>query len=211
MPSLLESPLIRMVLRPTSTKSCGNDFNAFTGEFGDNSPFSYPPGNVSTLPSNNHIATAAGATGGVPSFNSTPSSNASFPINSKSAGFSSLSRSSNASMTLARVSLALPPICFTCPKSIRPMRPSSSTKMFPGCGLKKSQSVTEYSRRTISKNNNNTIHSLGMKESSLQNTPSKHIRQTPQQLPTKQLTLRTSRIDPPLQHFLRSSTQRNSL
>mmetsp|Transcript_12514 Transcript_12514/g.27061 ORF Transcript_12514/g.27061 Transcript_12514/m.27061 type:complete len:252 (+) Transcript_12514:156-911(+) len=129
-----ESPLINMLLRPTNTKSCGNDFSAFTGEFGDSSPLSYPPGRVSTLPSNSHMATAAGPSAGASSASSTPSSNARFPIFSRSAGFTSLSRSSSASMTFDSVSRARPPICFTWPKSIRPILPSSRTNIFPGCG-----------------------------------------------------------------------------
>ena len=37
-------------------------------------------------------------------------------------------------MTLPSVHRALPEICFTWPKSIKPMRPSSSTNKFPGWG-----------------------------------------------------------------------------
>mmetsp|Transcript_7549 Transcript_7549/g.16461 ORF Transcript_7549/g.16461 Transcript_7549/m.16461 type:complete len:246 (+) Transcript_7549:171-908(+) len=129
-----ESPLIRMLLRPTRTRSWGNDFSAFTGELGDSSPLSYPPGRVSTLPSKSHMATAAGPSGGAPSASSTPSSSARFPILSRSGGFVSLSRSSSAIMTFDSVSRARPPICFTWPKSIRPILPSSRTKMLPGCG-----------------------------------------------------------------------------
>ena len=59
MPKRFDNPLMRMEERPTRTRSCGNDLSSFTGELGLNSPLSYPPGSVSTDPSNSHIATAA--------------------------------------------------------------------------------------------------------------------------------------------------------
>jgi len=54
-----DNPLMRIEDRPTNTRSCGKDLSSLTGEFGLNSPFSYPPGSVSTEPSKSHIATAA--------------------------------------------------------------------------------------------------------------------------------------------------------
>mmetsp|Transcript_6847 Transcript_6847/g.9863 ORF Transcript_6847/g.9863 Transcript_6847/m.9863 type:complete len:229 (-) Transcript_6847:1268-1954(-) len=112
-PNLFDKPLIRILLLPTRTKSWGKDFSSLTGEFGLSSPLSYPPGSVSTEPSNNHIATAAGASSFASSLSSTPSSRAKLPINSKSSGFVSLWRSSRAIITFASVCLALPEICFT--------------------------------------------------------------------------------------------------
>mmetsp|Transcript_3764 Transcript_3764/g.7212 ORF Transcript_3764/g.7212 Transcript_3764/m.7212 type:complete len:241 (+) Transcript_3764:435-1157(+) len=125
---------MRMEDRPTSTKSCGNDLISFTGELGLSSPESYPPGSCCTVESKSHMPTAAGPSSAASGLNSTPSSIANFPINSKSAGLSSLSRSAKATMILQRVSRLRPEICLTCPKSMSPIRPSSNTKIFPGCG-----------------------------------------------------------------------------
>mmetsp|Transcript_38943 Transcript_38943/g.117135 ORF Transcript_38943/g.117135 Transcript_38943/m.117135 type:complete len:248 (+) Transcript_38943:100-843(+) len=113
MPSLDDSPLMSMEDRPTRTRSWGNDWSSLTGEFGLSSPLSYPPGNVSTDASNSHMATAAAASSLASSFNSTPSSRARSPMVARSSGSSSPTRSARATMTLARVSLFRPEICFT--------------------------------------------------------------------------------------------------
>mmetsp|Transcript_2776 Transcript_2776/g.5010 ORF Transcript_2776/g.5010 Transcript_2776/m.5010 type:complete len:218 (-) Transcript_2776:972-1625(-) len=113
MPNLELSPLIKMLDRPTNTRSWGKDLSSFTGEFGLSSPLSYPPGNSSTLASNSHMATAAAASSCASSFNSTPSSKARSPILRKSEGSESPLRSASAIMTLANVSRFRPEICLT--------------------------------------------------------------------------------------------------
>eukprot|EP00966_Prymnesium_polylepis_P319815 7376241-Prymnesium_polylepis.1 len=64
MPRRAAMPLMRTVERPTRTRSCGNDLSTLTGEFGDSSPVSKPPGSVVTAPSKSHIAVAAAPCGG---------------------------------------------------------------------------------------------------------------------------------------------------
>eukprot|EP00592_Proboscia_alata_P020295 CAMPEP_0194420930 /NCGR_PEP_ID=MMETSP0176-20130528/20245_1 /TAXON_ID=216777 /ORGANISM="Proboscia alata, Strain PI-D3" /LENGTH=126 /DNA_ID=CAMNT_0039228839 /DNA_START=386 /DNA_END=762 /DNA_ORIENTATION=+ len=58
-PSREESALIRIVHRPTRTRSCGKLLSARTGELGDNSSRSNPPGISSSAEPNNHTPTAA--------------------------------------------------------------------------------------------------------------------------------------------------------
>ena len=138
-PNRFDRPLIRIDARPTSTRSCGKLFSSLTGEFGLNSPRSYPPGSFSVDPSKSHMPTAAAASCLASSFSSTPSCNAKFPIRSRSSGRSSPILSSSAIMTFAKVSRFLPEICFTWPKSIKPMSPLSRTKIFPMCGSVESE------------------------------------------------------------------------
>mmetsp|Transcript_14230 Transcript_14230/g.47108 ORF Transcript_14230/g.47108 Transcript_14230/m.47108 type:complete len:229 (-) Transcript_14230:17-703(-) len=133
-------PLMRTVERPTSVSSCGKDWSTLTGEFGESSLVSKPPGSVSTEPSKSQIAVAAGPSRGEPSRSRTPSSRARREISSSCASSSSspspppAPRAARATITLASVVDARAPICLTWPKSMSPTRPSSSTKMLPGCG-----------------------------------------------------------------------------
>eukprot|EP00964_Phaeocystis_antarctica_P135727 scaffold100071_cov69-Phaeocystis_antarctica.AAC.4 len=80
------------------------------------------------------MAVAAGPSLGEPGLSLTPSSSASREIVARSSGSSSDLRSASATMTSASVRRSRPEICLTCPKSMRPMVPSSMTKTLPGCG-----------------------------------------------------------------------------
>ena len=141
-PSQEESALIRIVHRPTRTRSCGNLLSALTGNLGDNFSQSNPPGISSSTEPNNHTPTAAAASKGESGFNSTPSSNDSFPTSSKASGvtfpghrLSITIMLSIKIMTLAKVFLLLCDICLCYPKSISPIFPSFNTIMLPVCGL----------------------------------------------------------------------------
>mmetsp|Transcript_23610 Transcript_23610/g.53259 ORF Transcript_23610/g.53259 Transcript_23610/m.53259 type:complete len:201 (-) Transcript_23610:146-748(-) len=88
------------------------------------------------------MAVAAGPSGCPPSLSTTPSSRANFVMVSSCTppktglGPGSLygSRPLRASMMRASVSALPSPIALTCPKSMRPIPPSSMTMMLPGCG-----------------------------------------------------------------------------
>ena len=84
-----------------------------TGELGESSPVSKPPGSFSVLPSKSHIAVAAGPSLGDPGLSLTPSSSASLEMVARSSGLSSDSRSARATMTSASVKRSRPEICLT--------------------------------------------------------------------------------------------------
>lgn len=133
MPNRLDSALIKIVDRATSTRSGGKVFRSRRGELELSSCKSYPPGRFCAEPSNNQITNAAAASRLAPSLTSTPRSNAKALIFSKSSGVPFSWRSSSAIINFANISCSSSGICLTCPKSMSPTSPFSSMKILPGC------------------------------------------------------------------------------
>mmetsp|Transcript_19588 Transcript_19588/g.33339 ORF Transcript_19588/g.33339 Transcript_19588/m.33339 type:complete len:306 (-) Transcript_19588:928-1845(-) len=135
MSSRFAMPLMRIVARPSSTSSCGNEAIALIGESADSSWLEKPPGICASGSPKSRRARAAAASGFAPSTKVTPNWSilrwaASISLGEPPVSCHSLTRRI-ASASCRRYSVE---ICLTWPQSMRETLAPSWTKMLPGCG-----------------------------------------------------------------------------